>query len=316
MQETNRDKIDLSIIIVSWNAKEFLRQCLQSICENINSVTCEIIVVDNDSSDGSPEMVQKEFPQVNLIRTSDNLGFAKANNIGIQQSTARYICLVNSDITIRNGCVETMCSYMDNHPSVGVLGPRILNPDLTLQPTCRGITTPWSALCCALGLHTIFPRSELFGGELMTFWPHDTIRSVDAILGCFLMLRRESMNKVGLLDELYFLYREDIDWCKRFRIAGWEVVYFPDAEAIHYGGSSSSNDPIRFYIEEKRSSFLYWKKYHGKIGMFYIYMILFLAEIIRIIRGITLYIFKPSEKWKFAYQIKRSMECISWLIHV
>ena len=313
----NENRMDLSIIIISWNAKEFLKQCLQSIYETVNtSVAYEIIVVDNDSSDNSPDMVKKEFPYVKLICNGDNLGFAKANNIGIKQSSGRYLCIINSDVKLQKYCLYRMMVYMDHNPEIGMLGPKVLNPDQTLQYNYKKFPTYWNTLCRSLALDTLFPKSRLFGSRLYSLIAIDSPCSLDVLVGCFWMVRRKALGEVGLLDEQFFMYGEDIDLCKRFVTAGWEVVYFPDADAIHYGGSSSSNAPIKFYIEMKRSSFLYWKKYHGIIGKIYIYFTFLLSDTVRIIRGLIMYIIKPSERKKFKYKVKRSIASMCWLLHI
>lgn len=213
--------MDLSFIVVSWNAKEILSKCLQSLTRETSHLYSEIIVVDNASTDGSPELVREQFPHVKLICNDANLGFAKANNIGIKQSTGRYLFLVNSDVIILEGCIDSMCTYMDQHLGIGVLGPKILSPDGMVQRSTMEFPTLWNCFCRALALDSIFRSSKLFGGQLMTYWSHDTIRNVEVINGCLWMVRREALRKVGLLDEDFFFCGEDIDWCKRFVDAGW-----------------------------------------------------------------------------------------------
>ena len=166
--------VDISIIIVSWNTKILLQTCLQSVYDTIRHITFEVIVVDNDSSDGSVEMVTKEFPQVKLICNKKNLGFAKANNIGIKVSQGNYICLVNSDVVVLNNCIETMFSYIDSHPTIGISGPKVLNPDKTLQRSFKRFPTIWNALCRASALDTLFPKSKSFASAQMTYFSGDT----------------------------------------------------------------------------------------------------------------------------------------------
>ena len=315
-KQNNKNNIDVSIIIVNWNTKDFLQECLHSVFETTHEVTFEVIVVDNGSCDGSLEMVTENYPYVKLIQTGSNLGFAKANNVGIKNSKGRHICLVNSDVVIREGCIDKMYMYIQQHPPIGILGPRILNPDLTLQSSCRGNLSLWNTFCRSLALDTIFPRSTLFGGLLMNYWPHDTIRRVDAILGCFWMVRREALNQVGLLDEQFFMYAEDIDWCKRFWKTGWEVVFFPYAEAIHYGGGSSLEVPIKSYVKANRSSFVYWRKYHGKVMLTCFYSVILIGEIIRIVRASILFLIKSSERTEARFKIMRSFWCILWLLNI
>jgi len=308
--------MDLSVIIVSWNAKEYLQKCLESLIPETMTHVTEIIVVDNASTDGSPEMVKERFPHVKLICNDANLGFAKANNIGIKQSKGKYICLINSDVVVLRGCIDRMLDYMNQHLEIGMLGPKILNPDRTLQPSCMGFPTIWNVFCRALALDTLFPRSRLFGGRLMTFWPHNNVCRVEVLNGCFWMVRREALNKVGLLDENFFMYGEDIDWCKRFHDAGWMVVFFPDAQVIHYGGGSSSNAPVRFYLEMQRADLQYWKKHHSRPAWIGYLLITLLYQIVRISGQTVIYILKPSKRRQANLKIKRSVACIQWFLRM
>lgn len=313
-EERNRKELDVSIIVVSWNAKEFLRQCLQSIYETIHSVTYEIIVVDNDSSDGSPEMVKKEFPRVKLICTGDNFGFAKGNNIGINHSNGKYLFLINSDVEVKRGCINRMVSFMDKHPEIGLLGPKVQYPDVTLQPSCKSFPTLWNTACYALALDAILPRSKLFSSYLMRYWRHDKVRPIDVIAGCCWMVRREAVNEVGLLDEEFFMYGEDIDWCRRFWMAGWQVVFFPYAEVIHYGGASSSNASIRFYIEMLRANIQYFKKYHSRHAQIVFVLILVLHQVARIMGHSVMSIILRSERKTVIPKIRRSIAGVRWIL--
>jgi GT2 family glycosyltransferase len=206
----------------------------------------EVIVVDNASSDGSPEAVRANYPAVQLICNSGNDGFARGNNIGIRASQGEYLFLVNSDVVVSDGCFEKLLRYMDGHPEIGMLGPRILGSDGKVQRNCMGFPSLWNTLCRAVALDTLFPQSQLFGSHFLTFWNFDDTRPVDVINGCFWVLKRSAVDEVGLLDERFFMYGEDVDWCKRFRQKGWKVVFFGEAEALHYGGASSANAPIKF----------------------------------------------------------------------
>ena len=189
---------DLSIIIVSWNAKQYLHRCLDSLAGKTSGYSREIIVVDNASDDDSVEFVEKDFPDVKLLKNKTNLGFAKANNIGISQSSGRYICFVNSDIIVLNNCIENMISFMDDHLKVGLAGQRILNPDLSLQCSCRHFPSIWNNLCQTLGLNKLFPKSEFFSEPFMKYWAHDKVRKVDVISGCFWMVRRQAIDEVEI----------------------------------------------------------------------------------------------------------------------
>ncbi len=305
--------MDLSIIIVSWNTKEVLSKCLRSLTLDTSPYNAEIILVDNASSDGTPNMVMERFPHIKLICNNQNLGFAKANNIGIRLSTGKYICLINSDVIVLRDCLSSMLAYMDKNPEIGMLGPKILNPDGTLQPSCMGFPTLWNIFCRALALDTLFPRSELFGKRLNKFWGHDEVKSVEILNGCFWMVRRESLEQVGFLDEDFFFYGEDIDWCKRFNDAEWDVVFIPFAEAIHYGGASSLNSPIRFYIEMQQADLQYWKKHHTVPSWIMYILISYVHHALRFIGKSVSYIFLPTQRDKNLLKIKRSLASIRWL---
>jgi GT2 family glycosyltransferase len=296
---------DVSIIIVSWNAKAFLLRCLQSLAKETARCRAEIIVVDNASSDGSAEAVEKVFPQVRLICSNKNSGFAKANNIGIKQSCGRYVALVNSDVKVLPGAIERRLVYMNSHPEIGVLGPKVLNADLTLQLSCRKFPTLWNSLCRSLGVDNIFPS--------VSFHPHDAVRRVEALSGCFLLARREALEDVGLLDEQFFMYAEDTDWCKRFHNLGWQNVYYPETQIIHYGGASSSNAPVKFYLALQRANMQYWKKHHHRLAQAGFFLISLLHQIIRILHGLVLYFLRPASKQEIKSKIQRSVYCLRFL---
>ena len=273
--------VDISIVIVSWNARRFLEECLRALQDSPNSLNTEIIVVDNASTDGSTVMVETTFPQVKLIKNDQNLGFAKANNIGIRESSGRYVGLINSDATVLGNCLGPLANYLDQHPDVGNVGPRILNQDMTLQSSCRRFPTIWNNFCEASGLSKVFRRSSFFSGEHMFFFPHDRESDVNVLVGCFWMVRKAAFEDVGLLDEDFFIYAEDVDWCRRCWNAGWRIVFFPYAQAIHYRGGSSANDPVRFAAEQRRAVLHYWEKHHGLIGKLGIRAILRLRHLLR-----------------------------------
>lgn len=308
--------LDVSIIIVNWNTRKLLQNCLTSVYEQTGDVKYEIIVVDNGSTDDSMEMVKKNFPLVNIIENAENLGFARANNIGIRKSKGRYICLINSDITILGDCIGRLKAFMDSRPTVGMAGPKILNPDRTIQHSCRHFPSIWNNLCQSLGLNHIFPKSEFFSDWIMDYWSYDSIRSVDALSGCFLMVRRKALDEVGLLDEDFFIYGEDLDWCRRFHKAGWDIVFYPETEAVHLIGASSASAPVKFYLELQKAALRYWRKHHGRIGKVSYSAIILLRETIRVIaRGIQ-YIFWPHKKETSSFKLRRSLASIRLILHI
>ena len=306
-------EIVVSVIIVNWNARKFLLQCLASLTPAVCRYPMEIIVVDNDSSDGSPEAVEAEFPQVRLIRSGGNLGFARGNNLGVSHSRGRYLAFVNSDVKVLKDCMTTLVDYCDRHPDVGMAGPRIIGGDGKLQRSCRGFPTIWNMFCRSLALDVTFPRVKLFSGYAMLYWAQDALRPVDILTGCFWLARREALEKVGLLDESFFMYGEDMDWCRRFWNAGWKLMFVPAAEAIHYGGASSANAPVRFYIEMQRADLQYWKKHHSWAGVACYFLISCFHLALRSI-GYTLALgFSRQQRESHVHKIRRSLACLRWM---
>ncbi|HPL63714.1 MAG TPA: glycosyltransferase family 2 protein [Syntrophales bacterium] len=262
--KSKQQQPDVSVVVVSWNTREILLDCLRSALSTKDRLNMEITVVDNGSVDGSPEAVREYFPGVRIIRNGANLGFSRANNAGIRASTGKYICLVNSDVIFTENCIPLLFDHMEKNPLIGILGPQIIGRDGEVQRSCMGFPTVWNSLCRALALDAIFPNSKLLGGQLLTYWPHDTTREVDVVNGCFWMVRRAALDMVGLLDEKFFIYGEDVDWCRRFRSRNWKVAFYPEAQAVHLGGASSARMPVRFYLEMHRANLQYWKKHHGR----------------------------------------------------
>jgi GT2 family glycosyltransferase len=259
--------VDISVVIVAWNAKRYLELCLESLAKNPPVRSMEVLVVDNASSDNSIEMVEAKFPWVTLIKSKENLGFSKGNNLAIRQCQGRYIALVNPDVIVFPDCLDTLADFLDRNPKVGNVGPRVFNPDMTQQSTCRQFPTLWNNFCSAIQLERIFKGSSFFAGEHMFYFPHDRTRTVDVIVGCFSMIRRETFDEVGLLDEDLFMYGDDVDWCRRAWNAGWQVVFYPDAHAIHDRGKTTAPFPVRFAVAQQRSVLHYWTKHHTLLGV-------------------------------------------------
>ena len=273
--------IEISVVIVGWNASHYLELCLNSLAEAPPRRSMEIIVVDNASSDGSSEMIRARFPNVKVIRSEENLGFAKGNNVAIRQCQGRYIALVNPDVIVFPGCLDALADFLDQNPKVGNVGPRVLNPDMTLQSTCRRFPSLWNNFCSSAGLATKFKNSRFFAGEHMFYFAHDRTLPVDVLVGCFSMIRREAFDEVGLLDENLFMYGDDVDWCRRAWKAGWPVVFFPGARAIHDRGKITAPYPVRFAVAQQRSVLYYWRKHHGFWGLMGIRSIILFHHLVR-----------------------------------
>lgn len=255
--------MDVSIIIVSWNTKDILRNCLQSISEQTDRIDFEVIVVDNASTDGSTAMVKKDFPQVTLIENSENRGFAAANNQGIAITKGRYVLLLNSDTIVLDNAISKTVSFADAHPKAAVVGCRVLNPDLTLQPTCFMFPSILNMLLSTTYLYKLFPKSKFFGREQMTWWDRNDTSEVDVVTGCFMLVRHKAIEQVGLLDERFFIYGEETDWCCRFKKAGYKVLFTPFAGIIHFGGQSTRQVATRMILLNKGSKLLFLKKHKG-----------------------------------------------------
>lgn len=298
---------------MTWNGKRYALECLASLRENTGTVPIEVIVVDNYSTDGTPDETRRLFPEVSLIQNSSNLGFAKANNIGLAAARGTYLCLVNSDVVIPRGCLENMLPFMEGNSKVGMLGPKMLTPSGGVGHSVMRLPTVWNTFCCSLGFHNILPHSKMFGGFLMDDYPYDSIDDVEVLTGWFWMVRRQAVEEVGGLDEQFFMYGEDIDWSYRFRKAGWRVVFFPKSEALHYGGASSAQAPTRFYIEMRRANLQYFQKHYGRIGALGYKMAVLVHEVVRIVGYGVIYSCRYSRRSLAAFVIDRSVSSIKWL---
>jgi N-acetylglucosaminyl-diphospho-decaprenol L-rhamnosyltransferase len=262
---------DLSIVIVNWNVKDLLRLCLNSVLESLRSgkgrqLSCQFIVVDNASNDGSVEMLGEEFPQIHLVGNEENLGFARASNQGIAFSDGRYVLLLNPDTEVRGDALGEMVAYMEAHRRVGALGPQLLHPDGRVQSSRRRFPSLSTAYLESTFLQQWFPESHILERYYVLETPDDETQGVDWIVGACLLMRRQALEEVGLLDERFFMYSEELDWCYRAKKLGWEVVYLPTSQVIHHVGKSSEQVlPVR-HIEFQRSKVLFFKKHHGLWG--------------------------------------------------
>ena len=273
--------VELSVVIVAWNARHYLELCLESLAKDPPRRSVEVLVVDNASADDTIEMVETRFPWVKLIKSGENLGFSKGNNVAIRQCQGRYIALVNPDVIVFPGCLDALADFLDQNPKVGDVGPRVFNPDMTQQSTCRRFPTLWNNFCSATRLESIFKGARFFAGEHMFYFPHDRTRSVNVIVGCFSMIRREAFDEVGLLDEDLFMYGDDVDWCRRAWKAGWQVVFYPGARAIHDRGKTTAPFPVHFAVAQQRSVLHYWKKHHTFLGVLGIRSIMLSHHLLR-----------------------------------
>lgn len=252
--------MDISIISVNYNTCQLLQTCLASVYKETKDILFETIVVDNASTDGSREMLAKEFPQVRTILNDSNKGFAAANNQGIKSASGRYILLLNSDTKIIDGSLQKTVAFMDSNMNASIVGCTLLNADGSLQPSCMGFPSVWNLFSESFFLYIIFRKTKLFGSYYMTFFDYDVTRKVDVVKGAFMMIRKEVFLKTGLLDESYFMYTEETDFCYRARQHGFDTFFFPSAQVVHYGGGSVES-ALSFLRQVHRTQFLFIKKH-------------------------------------------------------
>jgi GT2 family glycosyltransferase len=255
----------LSIVIVNYNTGSLLKDCLQSIYAGANGTPFDIWVVDNHSRDRSVPMVRSLFPRVRVIENPANVGFSRANNLVVSQSRSDYILLLNPDTLILDDAIERMVRFMDAHPQAGIAGCKVLNGDGTLQLACRrSIPTPGVAFYRLTGLSRLFPNSRRMARYNMTYQSPEQTHEVDAVSGAFLMIRRQVVEQIGLLDERFFMYGEELDWCLRAKRAGWAVMYNPDAQIVHYKGESTKYNSRKAAVEFYRAMYLFHRKHFAR----------------------------------------------------
>lgn len=270
--------------IVSYRVRDLLRDCLRSLYQNTR-LSFEVIVVDNASQDGVVEMLQQEYPQIRLVENQDNAGYTRPMNQALRLGRGRYLLQLNPDTLVLPEAIDRLVAFMDQHPEVGICGPKVLNRDLTLQKPCRrGEPRPWAVLTYFLGLSALFPNSPFFSRYLMTYLDEDVTHPVDGVAGSCMLVRRALIDQIGYLDERYFAYQEDADFCFRARQAGWRVYYMPQAQIIHYGSLGGSRvQPYRSIYEWHRSYFLYYRRHLAKDYFFLFNWLYYLAMGIKLV---------------------------------
>jgi N-acetylglucosaminyl-diphospho-decaprenol L-rhamnosyltransferase len=263
----NQRRDPLTIIIVSWNVKELLRNCLRSLADDQVPEWAEVVVFDNHSSDQSSEMVAAEFPWAKLIVNSQNVGFSRANNAACWQSNSDFVFLLNPDTVIHPGAVRKLVDFARAHPEVGAVGPKLCSADGSTQfEGAVDFPTIWNVFCDLALLSDIFPRSRIFCRRKMGYWDHEGDREVPGISGAAMLVRREALDRIGFLNETLF-YAEDMDFCLRLRRAGWSVFYLSSASIVHYGGGSAKSVPHQGFHRQIafQSTWLYTRENRGRI---------------------------------------------------
>jgi len=261
--------MDVSIIIVNWNTLDYLRECLNSVIEQTR-VQYEIFVVDNGSSDKSAEMVKNDFPEVKLIENKENRGFAAANNQAIPLCKGLNILLLNPDTKVLDHAIDKLVHFMERHPDVGAVTGKLLNSDGTLQKSVGNFYSFWNTLLENRLIPRLLPFNKFLARRLVAFWDHKTPREIDWARGALLMIRKKVVEQVGLLDEQFYIYGEEIDWCWRIKKAGWKIIFIPEAEVIHYGKAASNQRRTKMFIQNYKSFYIFLKK-HYPFYSYYLY---------------------------------------------
>ncbi|HEX2923292.1 MAG TPA: glycosyltransferase family 2 protein [Chloroflexota bacterium] len=259
----------LSIVIVNYNTRDLLRDCLRSVQNSEGIQDMELFVVDNASSDGSAAMISEEFPSVQLIENPTNAGYAHANNLAITRCRGRYILLLNPDTVLPPDALVRMIAFMDSNPHAGMAGPKLVRQNGSLDLACRrSFPSPEVSLYRMLGLSKLFPRSRRFGRYNMTYVDDDQPIEVDSVVGAFMMVRDLAVKQVGMLDDSFFMYGEDLDWAYRVKAAGWKVLYNPEVVVLHVKGAASSHHARKATIEFYRAMHIFYNKHYARITNF------------------------------------------------
>ncbi len=254
---------DISVCMVTLNASGYIRDCLHSLAETSQGLSLEIIVVDNHSTDGTLEILKSEFSdQIHLLENRQNEGFVRPTNQGMRLSSGRYLLWLNPDTIIHPGALQNLVAFMEAHPQVGICGPKVLNRDGTMQKPCRrGVSRPWATFSYFSGISRLFPKSKLFGGYLLNYLDEDATHACDGVSGSCMLVRQEVVKQIGYVDEQFFAYQDDADYCFQAQKAGWLIYYVPTAQITHFGGRGGSRaQPFRSIYEWHRSYYLYYRK--------------------------------------------------------
>ncbi|HET6271945.1 MAG TPA: glycosyltransferase family 2 protein [Bacteroidota bacterium] len=286
--------VDLAIVIVSWNSRDDIDACLKSIRERPPRCSFAITVVDNGSTDGTVTLLESTFPEVHLILNADNVGFAAANNQALRTLKCRYALLLNPDTVLRPDALDVMVGFMDRNPDAWAAGPAVFNRDGTRQRT--GVTFPgiWNILVEAFFLDRVFPRSRMFGRHKQLYEDPAQVRHVDYVQGACLMVPFKVLEKVGGLDEQFFMYFEETDWCFRMKKAGGHVWYVPSAEVVHLGGGKVGQYNETRLIYYHRSLLLFFRKHHSFVRAMVVRLILVVRSFVRIVAWLGVVLVKPN----------------------
>jgi len=300
----------LTVSIVSNSNRELLDRCLASIFENTRDVEFEVIVVDNCSTDGTPGMVRDKYPSVRLIENEEPAGYSANHNRALREMRGDFVVIMNDDTEVLPGCFEAMCRFLDENPTAGCAGPRILNPDRTLQQSVYRQPSLPVLFFHAFFLDSIFQNSMTVAG--FRKWPHDERREVEFMIGACLMFPREAIEKAGLMDERYFIYAEDADLCLEIEKAGYRVVFLPDAEIVHHGGTSMKKIGDMAIDNFYRSMELFFEKHYGRGVLPKVRLLNRISAFNRIAAFSFLLMFRPSKRDYYRDRIEHFRRVLEW----
>ncbi len=292
----NSKILSISVIIVNWNTRVLTANCIQSILDRSDNLHMEIFVVDNASTDDSVEYLSRRFSNIKIIKNKANEGFAKGNNKILSDITSDFYFLINSDVIVHSGCFENLISLMIKNKNIAIAGPQILSVDGKIQRSTMSVPTFWLLLSCALGWDKLFRAFPFFSGYMMWYFDHRTPRVVDIVNGAFWIVRERAIRHVGIMDERYFMYAEDMDWCFRFKKAGWLVWFEPTAQITHLEGSSSKGIKKTSYMRMKKANLQFWSKFHSELSVNIYIIIGIIHELVRLTLYALRYFFNFNRK--------------------
>jgi N-acetylglucosaminyl-diphospho-decaprenol L-rhamnosyltransferase len=299
--------MDVSIIIVNWNTRELLSQCLQSVYASQTTKEIEVWVVDNGSSDGSVEIVRENYPQVNLTVNIKNVGFAHANNQALKRSSGDTLMLLNPDTVVDQDAIENLVHFLESNSDVGVVGPRLLNPDRSLQVSAYPEPTLFREFWRMFHLD----RLNYYAEYPMDKWSDDQAREVDVLMGACMLIRREIFDQVGFMDEDFFIYSEEVDLCTRIRDYGWRLFWCPAAKVVHYGGQSTRQVQEEMFLQLYQGKIQYFRKHRSSIEVWLYKFILFIATLTRLVLTPLAY-FEQSAKKSEHLELSSNYRRLLW----
>ena len=309
-----KSPIKLSIVVINWNTRVLLHHCLSSIKNNPPSCSFEILVIDNASDDESVIMLADEFPDARVIHNNQNIGFAAGNNQAIKKSNGNILLFLNPDTVVLGDAIDKLLCFIEENPNAGVVGPQLLNPDHTIQPSSQVFPSLLSTFVDATLLFRLKPLKGIGERFDLRYWSHDEIRSVDWITGACMLIRREVIKQVGGMDESYFMYSEETDWCFRIRKAGWDIVFYPEAKIIHIGGASASQRIDRMKSTWIRSYIFFYYKHYGVLQASIARFIMTCGYLWRLLIWGILYLTSRSKRRTAGQMIHQWSSSLEWCL--